>query len=222
MGGGRNSLIKIAGSDDLMFNKAQRLYHIFLFINLLTLAQYGSRRCVNGHMLPLLIRFNPDEQTSSFLSEERSADYAQPRVRKRNTFPFRSYGWRDACWEGFRQVPAVIRAVYSSTCGCCGVFLPVETLGFSCTWPFGPKEQSGGFWVCKILKWPLQHPSKLNSGSSEITGLQRREFIPETVRCLLSCWGMESRVYHWGAPPTLFYLFYFETKSGSLPRLASN
>lgn len=64
---------------------------LFLFINLLTLAQYGSRRCVNGHMLPLLICFNPDEQTSSSLLEERSAAYAQPRVQKTNTFPFCSY-----------------------------------------------------------------------------------------------------------------------------------
>lgn len=55
---------------------------LFLFINLLTLARYASRRCVSGHMLPLLICLNPDEQTSSSLSEERSAAYAQPRVQK--------------------------------------------------------------------------------------------------------------------------------------------
>lgn len=55
---------------------------LFLFINLLTLAPCGSRRGVNDHMLPLLMCFNPDQQTSSPFSEERSADYTQPEKRK--------------------------------------------------------------------------------------------------------------------------------------------
>lgn len=42
-----------------------------LFINLLTLAQCGNKHCVKDHMLPLLMRLNPDQQTLVFsLAEE--------------------------------------------------------------------------------------------------------------------------------------------------------
>lgn len=42
-----------------------------LFINWLTLAQCGNKHCVNDHMLPLLMRLNPDQQTLVFsLTEE--------------------------------------------------------------------------------------------------------------------------------------------------------
>jgi hypothetical protein len=58
--------IKIAGRDELMFNKLSIYAACFLFINLLTLAQCGSRRYVNDHMLPLLMCLNPDQQTLVF------------------------------------------------------------------------------------------------------------------------------------------------------------
>lgn len=37
-----------------------------LFINWLTLAQCGKKHCVNDHMLPLLMRLYPDQQTLAF------------------------------------------------------------------------------------------------------------------------------------------------------------